>query len=197
LEIVLGAGFLFLVILPIGPLAWVAVTGLSLYVLLFTDVAASRQGASILLAVTVPMLWSRMLFHFFANYILTVDAWLVSWLLGTHRTGNLVEFFDKSGQLVIFPPCSSLANVSLALLCWVTFSQPVSHKSKYDFLWCLLACTAVVAVNVTRMTILGMSEWHYATFHNEWGDAVANVVILGLIIGICALGVRHELVQRI
>ena len=196
-EIVLGMGFLFLVILPIGPLAWVAVTGLSLYVLLFTDVAASRQGASILLAVTVPMLWSRMLFHFFANYILAVDASLVSWLLGTHRTENLVEFSDKSGQLVIFSQCSSLANVSLAFLCWVTFSQLVSHKSRYDFLWCLLACAAVVAVNVTRMTILGMSEWHYATFHNEWGDAGANIVILCLIVSICTLGVRRELFQRI
>ena len=61
-----------------------------------------------------------MLFQLFANFILAVDASLVSWLLGTHRTGNLVEFADKSGQLVIFPACSSLANVSLAFLCWVT-----------------------------------------------------------------------------
>jgi len=196
-EIALGTGFVLLIILPIGPLSWIAVTGLGLYVLLFSDVADSRRGASILLAVTVPMLWSRMLFHFFASYILAADALLVSWLLGTRRTGNLVEFADKSGQLVIFPLCSSLANVSLALLCWVTFSQIVSHKSRYDFLWCLLACAAVVAVNVTRMTILGISEWHYATFHNEWGDAAANIIILGLIVGICVLGVRRELFQRI
>ena len=123
---------------------------------------------------------------------------LVSWLLGTHRTGNLVEFADHSGQLVIFPPCSSLANVSLAFLCWVTLSQIVSHKkSNYDFLWCLLACAAVVAVNVTRMTILGLSQWHYATFHNQWSDAVTNVITLGLIVGISALGVRRELFQLI
>jgi hypothetical protein len=196
-DMALGMGFILLVILPIGPLCWIAVTGLSLYVLLSSDVAASRRGASILLAITVPMLWSRMLFHFFANYILAGDALLVSWLLGTHRTGNLVEFADKSGQLVIFPLCSSFANVSLAFLCWVTLSQLVSHKSKYDFLWCLLACTAVVAVNVTRITVMGMSEWHYATFHNEWGDAAANIIILGLIVVISALGVRRELLQHI
>ncbi len=196
-EIALGAGFIFLVILPIGPLSWIAVTGLSLYVLLSTDVAASRRGATILLAVTVPMLWSRMLFHFFANYILAADASLVSWLLGTHRTGNLVEFADKSGQLVIFHACSSLANVSLAFLCWVTFSQLVSHKSRYDFLWCLLACAAVVAANVTRLTILGMSKWHYATFHTDWGDAAVNMIIVSLIVSICALGVRRELFQHI
>jgi len=122
----------------------------------------------------------------------------VSWLLGTHRTGNLVEFADKSGQLVIFPACSSLANVSLAFLCWVTLSQLVSHKSSAtDLFWCLLACSSVVTVNVIRMTMLGLSDWHYSTFHNQWGDSLVNMIILILIVAIAALGVRRELVQYI
>jgi hypothetical protein len=197
-EIVVGIGFIILVILPIGPLSWIAVTGLSFFILLSTDVSTSRRGAIILLAATVPMLWSRILFQFFANFILAADASLVSWLLGTHRTGNLVEFADRSGQLVIFPACSSLANVSLAFLCWVTLSQLVSHrKTAFDLLWCLLACAAVIAVNVIRMTILGLSDWHYATFHNQWGDAATNVIILVLIVSISALGVRRELVRHI
>jgi len=198
LEFALGVCFILLAILPIGPLSWIAVTGLSFYFLVSTDVATSRRGALILLATTFPLLWSRLLFQFFANYILAADAFLVSWLLGTHRTGNLVEFADKSGQLMIFPACSSLANVSLAILCWVTLTQIVSHrKSGSDVFWCLFACTAVVAVNVTRMTILGISDWHYATFHSQWGDAVANAIILALIVGICSLGVRRELVKYI
>ena len=56
LEIALGAGLLILVILPIGPLSWIAVTGLGLYVFFSTDMATSRRGAVILLAVTMPML---------------------------------------------------------------------------------------------------------------------------------------------
>jgi hypothetical protein len=197
-EIALGVGFVFLVILPIGALSWIAVTGLGLYILLSPDVGTLRRGASVLLAVTVPMFWSRMLFHLFANYILAADALLVSRLLGTHRTGNLVEFADQSGQLVIWPLCSSLTNVSLAFLCWVTLSQLVSHKkSAYDFLWCLFACGAVIAVNVTRMAIMGISQWHYAVFHSASADAGANIIILGLIVGICALGVRRELFQRL
>ena len=197
-ELALGAGFLILVILPVGPLSTIAITGLGLYILCSTEIESSRRGAFILLATTVPFLWSRMLFQFFASFILSIDASLVSWLLGTPRTGNLVEFADHSGQLVIFPACSSLANVSLAFLCWVTFTQLVSHRrSGYDVLWCLFACVAVVAVNVIRMTFLGLSDWNYATFHNEWGDAVANIITLILIVGICALGVRRELAQRI
>ena len=112
--------------------------------------------------------------------------------------GIVVEFADNSGQLVILPPCSSIANVPLAFLCWVTFSQLVCYRrSCYGFLWCLLACAALAAVNILRLTILGLSEWHYAAFHNAWGDAVANLVILGLVVGICALGVRRELFQRV
>ena len=197
-EVAIGAGYIIFIILPIGPLSWIAVTALSFFILLSTSSSTSRRGAIILLAATVPMLWSRMLFQLFANFILAVDASLVSWLLGTHRTGNLVEFADNSGQLVIFPACSSLANVSLAFLCWVTLSQLVSHKSSaFDLFWCLLACISVVAVNVIRMTILGLSDWHYSTFHNQWSDSLVNVIILILIAAIAALGVRRELVQHI
>jgi hypothetical protein len=193
-DLAVGAGFVFLVILPIGPLSWVAVTALSLYVIFSTNVPSSRRGALILLATTVPMLWSRLLFQFFANLILQIDASLVGWILGTHRTGDIVEFADGSGVLVIQPACSSLANVSLAFLCWVTVSQLVCHKkSAYDLMWCLMACISVIAVNVARMSVEGLSQRHYAVFHSPWGDTAANTFILCLIVGFSALGVRREL----
>ena len=102
-ELALGAGFVFLVVIPVGPLSWLAVTVLSLYILVSTDVRTSRRGALILLATTVPMLWSRMLFQFFANPLLAADASLVHWLLGTRRAGTFVEFADGSGWLAILP----------------------------------------------------------------------------------------------
>ena len=197
-ELVLGLAFILIVILPIGPLSWAAVTALSLYLIATTDVAETRRGAFIVLATTVPMLWSRLLFQFFATPILHVDASLVGWLLGTRRAGTIVDLADGSGVLVILPGCSSLANVSLALLCWVTVTQLVEHKrSAYDLVWCFLACLSVVIVNVTRMSIEGMSQWHYATFHSPWGDTVANTIIVGLMVGFCILGVRRELFPRI
>jgi hypothetical protein len=196
-DVAIGAGFLVLVILPIGPLSWLAVTVLCLYVLVATTDASLRRGAFILLATSVPMLWSRMLFLFFANWILEFDTSLVAWLLGTHREGTLVEFADDSGLLVILPSCSSLANVSLAFLCWVTISQFASHKkSLYDLLWCFLACVSVVTVNVTRISLMGLNHVMYDKIHNHWGDTVANIIILGLTIGCCVLGVRRELFSR-
>jgi hypothetical protein len=197
-EIALGFGYIILVSLPIGPLNWIGVTALSLYLIFRTDASASRRGALILFAVTAPMLWSRMIFHFFASYILAADASVVSLLLGTQRNGNIVDFADNSGSLVILPACSSLANVSLAFLCWVTLSQLLNHKShRLDILWCTLACAAVIAVNVSRMAFLGLSGWHYASFHNDWGDGVVNIITLTLVATICALGVRRELSHQI
>lgn len=196
-ELVLGAGFLILVVLPIGPLSWLAVTALSFYINVCSSVSSSQRGALILLAATVPMLWSRLLFQFFANAILQVDASLVGWMLRTRRTGDIVQFADGSGVLVILPSCSSLANVSLALLCWVLVSQLVCHtRSPYDPLWCLMACISVIIVNVTRMTFMGLSQWHYATFHSVLGDAISSTIILSLIVGFSVVGVRRELLHR-
>jgi exosortase/archaeosortase family protein len=197
-DLVVGAGVLVLVILPVGATSWLALTVLSLYILLFTNAASSqRRGAVILLSTTVPMLWSRLLFWFFASSILEIDASLVGWLLGTDRVGNMVRFADNSEHLVIFPGCSSLANMSLAFLCWVTISQSVRHQwSPQDVLWCLLALVSVVAVNVSRLSLMGLSVWHYQAAHNQWGDMLANTLILGLAVGISMLGVRRELFSR-
>src|SRR5262249_14387393 len=65
-DLVVGLIFLALVVLPIFALSWVAVTGLSLYILFFAKGGSGRRrGAVILLALTVPMLWSRLLFQLF------------------------------------------------------------------------------------------------------------------------------------
>jgi hypothetical protein len=198
LDLILGLALLPLITLPIGALSWLAITIFSLYVLLSTDPSSQKRGALILLATTVPMLWSRLLFQFFANFILEIDASLIGVLLGTGHTGNIVRFADQSGSLVIWPYCSSLANVSLAFLTWVTISQGLSHRSSLkDLYWCFLAAVSVIAINVTRISLMGLSEMHYQTIHNQWGDTMANLLILGLTVGLCLLGVKRELVSRV
>jgi hypothetical protein len=197
-DVAVGIVFLILVSLPIFPLSWVAVTGLSLYILLFANRGSERtRGAIILLALTVPMLWSRLLFQLFAKLILDIDASLVASLLGTGRDGNMVRFADDSGYMVVLPACSSLANMSLAFLCWVTITQWAKHPwSPMDIVWSLLACASVIAVNVTRISLMGLSHAHYAAIHSEWGDLVTNSVMLVLMVGFSVLGARRELFAR-
>ena len=198
-DIVIACFFLILVSLPVFPLSWVAVTGLGTYILLFANEDADRRrGAIILLAVTVPMLWSRLLFQLFGKIILDIDAHLISSLLGTERTGNVVGFSDGSGQMVVLPACSSLANMSLAFLCWVSISQWAKHRwSPSDLLWSSLACGSVVAVNVTRISLMGLSQAHYKAIHSEWGDMITNSIMLALMVGFSVMGARREILSRI
>ena len=190
--------FLAFVILPIFPLSWVGVTGLSLYILSFARGNSSRRrGALILLALTIPMLWSRLLFQLFAKVILDIDAWLVASLLGTGQNGNMVQLADGSGYMVVLAPCSSLANMSLAFLCWVSITQWVNHRwSATDVLWSLLTCASVVAVNITRISLMGLSRGHYEAIHSQWGDLATNSVMLVLMVGFTVLGARRELFPR-
>jgi hypothetical protein len=198
-DLAVAAVFLALVILPIFAMSWLAVTGLSLYILLFAKGSRPRMRAAvILLALTVPMLWSRLLFQFFAKYILDVDAYLVASLLGTGRFGNVVEFADSSGYMVVLAPCSSLANMSLAFLCWISVTQWADHRwSASDIFWSLLACVSVIVVNVTRISLMGVSRGYYEAIHNQWGDLVTNSIMLVLMAGISVLGARRELFSRI
>lgn len=199
LDLVMALGFLGLVMLPIYALSWLAVAGLSLYVLFSAnDHAERRRGALILLALTVPMLWSRLFFQFFARPLLELDATMVNWLLGTGRIGNLVQFGDNSGYMVITPACASWANLSFAFLCWVTVTQWVNHRwSSIDLLWSFLACISVVAVNVSRIAIIGLSHAHYEAIHGQWGDVFAGFIILCLTISFSVVAARRELFARV
>jgi hypothetical protein len=55
---------------------------------------------------------------------------------------------------------------------------------------------SVVAVNVTRMSLMGLSQAHYRLLHSPWGDMITNVVTLCVIMTIYLVGVRRELVGR-
>jgi exosortase/archaeosortase family protein len=198
LDLVVALAFLGLVSLPIYALSWVAVTGLSFYILIFAnDGAERRRGALILLALAVPMLWSRLLFQFFARPLLELDATMAAWLLGTERTGNLVRFADDSGYMLITPACASWANITFAFLCWIVVSQWVNHRWRsIDLLWLFLACASVVAVNVTRIALTGQSQESFQLIHNQYGEMVLGTVFLCLIIGFSVIGARREVFHR-
>jgi hypothetical protein len=198
-DLIISAGFLVLTFLPVFKLSWMAVTGLSIYLLLSTRAHTPRwRGAVILLATTMPMCWSPLLLNFFPDFILKIDALLGSLLLGTERIGNMIRFADDSGYLIIFPYCSSLSNMSVAFLSWITITQSVEHRWSYhDLIWCSLACFSVVAVNVIRISLMGLSGRSYEMVHGEWGGLIVNIIILCLTIGISVFGVRREFFARI
>ena len=198
-DLAVAVVFLFFAVFSIGALNWVAVTGLSLYILIFSKGDSPRKkGAVVLLALTASMLWSRVLFAALAHPILQVDASLVSWILGTERTGTLVDFADGSGKLVVLPACSSIANLSLGFLCWVSVTQSMKERlSAEDYVWCFLSCASVVAINVARISVMGLSHRYYHLVHGYWGDLISNMIMIGVLVAFAMVGVRRELFARV
>jgi exosortase/archaeosortase family protein len=185
-------------LMPVAQLSWLALTGLAIHIMRSSPRSSFlHRGACILLAMTVPMFWGRLLFAVLSDLILQGDATLVGWLVGTPRVGNAIQFADGSGYLWIAPACSSLANISLAILCWVTIAKALNHPgSWWDVGWVVVACAAVVAINVTRISLIGLHPEQYDLIHGPVGLAVASWTILGVTLGICLLGVRRDLPAR-
>ena len=197
-DLILGLAITAAAFVPSAKASWIALTGLGLYGLrCFEAAAPARRAAFIILAVTVPMFWSRLVFAMLSDLILQADAILVSLIVGTERVGNTIGFADKSGYLFILPPCSSLANVSLAVLGWALFTQALTRRpSLKDVWWCLAACSAVIVINVTRIALMGLHPEHFEVLHGAVGASVASVLSLVAIVGINLIRVRGDRVAR-
>jgi hypothetical protein len=197
-DLMVGLAVTVAAFVPSSKVSWLALTGLALYGLLYFEAGTfMRRAAFIILAITVPMFWSRLVFALLSDQILKGDAILVSWIVGSERIGNTVEFADGSGYLFILPACSSLANVSLAVLGWALFAQAFALRPSFkDILWCLAACFAVIVINVTRIALIGLYPEHFELIHGAVGASAAGFLGLAAIVGINLARVRRELFAR-
>jgi exosortase/archaeosortase family protein len=197
-DMILGAAFTAAVLVPSAKASWIALTWLGLYGLrCFEAGTPARRAAFVILAVTVPMFWSRLVFAMLSDYILQADAILVSLIVGTERIGNTVGFADNAGYLYILPACSSLADVSLAVLGWALFTQALARRpSLKDVWWCLAACSTVIVINVTRIALIGLHPEHFELIHGEIGAGIASFLALMAIVGINLIRVRGDRFAR-
>ncbi|MGH6835216.1 MAG: hypothetical protein ACREC9_06630 [Methylocella sp.] len=197
-DLILGVAVTAAALIPSAKPSWIALTLLGLYGLrCFEAGSPARRAAFVILAVTVPMFWSRLVFAMLSDFILQADAILVSLIVGTERIGNTVGFADHSGYLFILPSCSSLADVSLAVLGWALFTQALTRRpSLKDVWWCLAACTAVIVINVTRIALIGLHREHFELLHGPVGAGVASFLALVAIVGINLIRIRDEVFAR-
>lgn len=184
--------------LPFSSIAWLTLSALALYVLVRSTAGSNRRrGASILLAVTVPVFWSKLLFTVIGKPILQADALLVSLATGASRVGNVVGFAGGPGAFQIFPGCSSVSNMSLAFLAWVTVGQLIDRRLRVaDLSWYVLACLSVIAVNVARLSVISLYPQHFATIHGATGSGIVGWLTFGLIVAITFYGFRRDLLAR-
>jgi hypothetical protein len=195
IDLAAAAAVLILTAIPVPKVSWTALTISSIYISRASlRGSATQRAALICLALTAPMLWGPALMHAYFQPFQWLDAWLISGVTGTERLGNLVQLANGPGYLMIGQACSSFHNISLAILASVTASQIVGGTRSLGQLgWCLLACASVLAVNVMRISLIGLHPNYYDVLHGPLGSTVANWLSMGLIAVICYFGVRRDL----
>ncbi len=185
----LAIAALFLV--PVKYVSWIGLTLLAAHILRRSDRdSAAARGGWILLALTFPMFWSKLLFSVFSDLLLQGDAILVSLVLGLPRMGNVITLSDGQTHLWIAAGCSSLANVSLAVLGWTLFAQHGRGGSP-GLRWGVLCCALIVALNVGRICLIGTFPAHYDLLHGAVGAGVASWLMVAVVFGTLHAGVRH------
>jgi hypothetical protein len=197
-DVVIGLCILSMTILPFARLSWLALAVLGLYMLSVAPTQSPRQrGALIALAITGPVLWGPALLELFGAQILQADAILVSSLIGGDRIGNVfsgaIGDDGSPTHFVIYPPCSSLHGMSIAVLAWITISNTLGGAwSARHLAWGLLAAVSVLVVNISRMGLIGLFPSYYSTIHGSPGSEIAAWLSLTLILVISLLGVGRE-----
>ena len=177
---------------PVPSASWLALFGIAVY--LFNSRQSGgyfRRAAAVILALTVPLFWARLLFAALSNPILEMDAALVGWIVGTESIANTVPLADRSGMLVIEPGCSSLSNVSIAILCSVLIVNIYRrHWTAGIVFFSFLACALTILINVGRISLIGYYPEYYAVIHGPAGATLAAWLTLAGILAICIKGIR-------
>jgi hypothetical protein len=159
--------------------------------------SAERAGALIVLATTVPVFWSKILFSIFSGPILAADAIMVGSLVGMPHIGNVIKLPGQAGELWIAAGCSSIANLSLTFLWWTVLSRfsPVRGMLR-PFATCLLACLSVMAINVGRISLMALQPERYDLLHGPIGAGLANWLTTTVIIVAGIIGLKVDLFSR-
>ncbi len=192
LDYIFAALSLIFALLPMEHVGWIGVgiAGIAMWVRSDGDVK-QRTAGKLLAAVTVPQLWSKIVFSILSKYIIVFDATLVSQITRTSRIGNLVAIPDGSGYLLIEGPCSSFANISLAYLGWVMALMYFGlRRSTRMYLYFLFIVLQIVIVNTIRIALIGYFPRQYELIHGEVGSTIIGWVYVIVIFGTCAWAAR-------
>ena len=153
-----------------------------------------RAGAAIVLSMTVSMLWAKIVVHFFSLDLEEFDTWLVGVFWRVPTNGNLLSFQNEAGRFIVGWPCTSFANLSLALTLWLTITRmvrPVARRS--EWLIAGAVTVSVIAINTVRLSLMTINHHMLREVHLNWGVPVFNAVLLVATCAWAIYGVRKEL----
>ena len=156
-------------LVPLGQFGGAGLTLLGLWCLIRSrHDPAIRQAGILMLALSTALIWGRIASQLLGPLVLVPDAWAAGMLSGTSSEGNLV-----GDALILGPGCSSLHNISIAVLIWAAISQIMGLAITRRLLWGLAAAIAVtVAINLTRVVIIVLNMENFDYWHTGTGATI-------------------------
>ncbi len=198
LLMVLTVGILLVISSFIGYRFYIGVltTLAALYILRLhsTDTSLKTVG-TVLLALSVHLIWAPLIYRIFTPELLMADALAVNSVLSAIRPDiSLIgTTFTSSGHTVtLVGACSSFQNVSIALLASVTFTMYIRpYWVRSDVYWILAICAAMIAINVVRLGVLAWNRDSYLFWHNGVGMQILALVQTFIVCSISYLGAQY------
>lgn len=194
-DVWLAAGCVVAALVPISQASGLACTGLGLALLLDRRSGVRLKAAAlVLLAISIQVLWSRLMMLFFIGPIADFDAHAVGLLIQRPVVGNEVMFVDGSQKMSILAACTSVQNVSLALMLYVAIVRTVRPSPRIAELWALLGLFAtVVVINLGRLVLMAQSAPMFEMMHGGVGWSLAEAAITVAVLAWALASVRREI----
>jgi len=169
----------------------------AIYLLAWPASRRERRIGYILLALTGTLIWGRLILEVIApTTLLRLDAQFVSLLSGMPAEGNVVNF-TNGHRFAIGPACSSLHNMSLAVLLWVTAVQlldlPLTRRIMATG---FLAIFVMLLVNGIRLSAIALFPAHFSLLHFGLGAelfGLASLILCGATVFFGVHGVPRRL----
>ena len=178
-------------LMPLPMPAIAAGCGAGLWLLLTSKPgSASRRMAIILTAITLQQILGRLFMTLFSDFILAADIFLVDQVSVLEGQGNVLTRTDGT-QMIVSSSCSSIKNLSYALLAWVAASQLFAIPLTRRLMAYVLASMVVIfLINSLRLLLMGWYPEHFDYLHVGSGAALfgwSGFLLLALMAGIAVL----------
>jgi hypothetical protein len=196
-DLMVCAACALVALLPASPLAGLACTFLAAMILLDRAHGPYMRAAGwVLGAISVQLVWSRILMLFFGRPITAADAHLVSWIIHRPVTGNTVWFVEGQHTLSIADACTSVQNASTALMLFVAVTRSFRPVPRPGEAYALAGVfLSVVAINLVRLSLMAQTIPMFHLVHGPVGAGVVNAVITLTGLAWAVATVRHEILD--
>jgi len=151
-----------------------------------------RRIAVVMLALTGPLIWGKLLLALVGPHLLGIDAAIAGTLAGLPVRGNVISSADGNSMLYVALGCSSVHNGSLALLLFATLLQLLELPlTPARLLVGVLAAATMALVNVMRLAAMARLPAHFDYLHTGEGGqlfgmagfiAAGSVALFGILL---------------